>query len=116
MPSQTTPKALTLEIEPRGTAVILKCHGKLVSGVNDILYNHVRQLMPDYRRVILDLTDLTRVDSTGLGTLARLYVHSRSAGCSLELINLGKQVRELLGMTNLLSVFTIIGEHNIKLH
>jgi anti-sigma B factor antagonist len=29
----------------------------------------------------------------------------------LELINLGKRVRELLGLTHLLSVFTVIGEH-----
>lgn len=115
MPDQTKSKVLTLEIERKGTAAIVHCHGKLVSGVNDILYNQVKELMADYTRIILDLTDLIRVDSTGLGTLVRLYVHSRSAGCSLELINLGKQVRDLLGMTNLLSVFTIIGENNIKL-
>jgi anti-sigma B factor antagonist len=59
----------------------------------------------------LDLSDLTLIDSMGLGTLVRLYVSSRSAGCSLELINLGKRVRELLGLTHLLSVFTVIGEH-----
>jgi anti-anti-sigma factor len=109
------PKALTLKVEIKGTAAVVKCQGRLVSGVNDILYNQVRDLMADYKRVILDLTDLTRVDSMGLGTLARLYVHSRSVGSSLELINLGKQVRELLGMTNLLSVFSIVGEHHIKM-
>jgi anti-sigma B factor antagonist len=55
------------------------------------------------------------MDSTGLGTLVRLYVSARSAGCTLELINLGAQVRQLLGTTNLLSVFTVVGEHGIKL-
>jgi anti-sigma B factor antagonist len=88
---------------------------RLVSGVNDILYTKVRELFPDTKRIILDLTNLTRVDSMGLGTLVRLSVSARSAGCSLELINLGKQVRQLLGMTNLLSVFAIIGEHGIKM-
>jgi anti-sigma B factor antagonist len=112
---ETKPRALTLQIEVKGTAAVVKCHGKLVSGVNDILYKQVKDLMPDHRRVILDLTELAHVDSTGLGTLARLYVHSRSAGCSFELVNLGPKVRQLLGMTNLLSVFTIIGENNIKL-
>ena len=111
----TKPQTLTLEIELKGTAAIVKCHGKLVSGVTDILYSQVKDLMPDHKRVILDLTDLAHVDSMGLGTLARLYVHSRSAGCSFELINLGPKVRQLLGMTNLLSVFTIVGENNIKL-
>lgn len=111
----TKPKALTLEIEIKGTAAVVKCQGRLVSGVNEILYIQARELMPNHKRVILDLTALAHVDSTGLGTLVRLYVHSRSAGCSLELINLGPRVRQVLGMTNLLSVFTIIGEHNIKL-
>lgn len=112
---EATPKALTLKIEIKGTAAVVKCHGKLVSGVTDILYNQARDLMANHKRVILDLTELTRVDSMGLGTLTRLYVHSRSVGSSFELINLGKQVRELLGMTNLLSVFSIIGEHHIKM-
>jgi anti-sigma B factor antagonist len=111
----TKPKALTLAIEIKGTAAVVKCHGKLVSGVQDILYIQARELMPNHRRVILDLTDLVHVDSTGLGTLVRLYVHSRSVNCSFELINLGPKVRQLLGMTNLLSVFSTIGENNIKL-
>ena len=113
--ADTKPKALTLDIKIKGTAAIVKCHGKLVSGVNDMLYNRVRDLMSTHKRVILDLTDLAHLDSMSLGTLVRLYVHSRSAGCSFELINLGPKVRQLLGMTNLLSVFSIIGEHNIKL-
>jgi anti-sigma B factor antagonist len=87
----------------------------LVAGVNDVLYSKVSQLIPETRRIVLDLTDLTRVDSMGLGTLVRLYVSCRSSGCSLELINLGKQVRQLLGTTNLLSVFAIVGEHGIKM-
>jgi anti-anti-sigma regulatory factor len=47
----------------------------------------------------------------GLGALVRLYVSAKSKGCSLELVNLGKGIRQLLGVTNLLSVFTVIGEH-----
>ena len=121
MPGQTSSQTnsqtaaaplLTLEIERTGDSAVVRCHGRLVSGVNNLLYTPVTQLMPGARRVILDLTDLTHVDSTGLGTLVRLYVHARSEGCSLELIHLGKQ---LLGVTNLLSVFTIIGEQHIKL-
>jgi anti-sigma B factor antagonist len=115
MSDQAKPLPLTLEIDRAGTTAVVHCHGRLVAGVHDILYTQVRQLMPESRRIVLDLTDLAHVDSTGLGTLVRLYVHARSEGCSLELINLGQKVRQLLGMTNLLSVFTIIGEHNIKI-
>jgi anti-sigma B factor antagonist len=51
----------------------------------------------------------------GLGTVVRLYVSARSAGCGLELVNVGKQVRRVLGVTNLLSIFTVIGEHGIRI-
>jgi anti-sigma B factor antagonist len=87
----------------------------LVAGVNDVLYVKASQLFPDTKRVVLDLTYLTHTDSMGLGTLVRLYVSSRSAGCDLELINLGKQIKQLLITTNLVSVFTIIGERGIRM-
>jgi anti-sigma B factor antagonist len=105
---------LTLDVEHIANTVVVRCHGKLVAGVGDLLYSRVRELLPDSKRIILDLTDLVRMDSMGLGTLVRLYVSARSAGCSLELMNLGKQVRLLLGTAHLLSAFTIVGERGIK--
>ena len=115
MPDKAATCPLTLEIIPTGTTAVVKCNGRLVAGVNDILYSRVSALFPDYKRVVLDLTELERVDSMGLGTLVRLKVSSRSAGCSLELINLGKQVRQLLGTANLLGIFAIIGENGIRM-
>ncbi|HTZ60289.1 MAG TPA: STAS domain-containing protein [Acidobacteriaceae bacterium] len=106
---------LSFEVSRTGTTTVVRCNGRLVAGVGDLLYAQVVQLVPDSKRIVLDLTNLARVDSMGLGTLVRVYVHCRSAGCSLELINLGQQVRQLLGTTNLMSVFAIIGEHGIKM-
>jgi anti-sigma B factor antagonist len=102
---------LTLDIERKDDLTVVRCHGKLVAGVSTNLYAQVCPLIPDSKRIVLDLTDLIQLDSMGLGTLVRLYVSSKSGGCELVLIHLGKRVRELLGITNLLSVFTIIGEH-----
>jgi anti-anti-sigma regulatory factor len=50
----------------------------------------------------------------GLGTLVRLFLRTRSAGRELELTHLNKQIRHLLGLTNLLDVFTIIGDSGVK--
>jgi anti-sigma B factor antagonist len=108
--------ALTLEIDRTCNPIVVRCHGKLLSDNADLLYSKVKQLLPDSKRIVLDLTDLTRMDSMGLGTLVRLYVSARSAGCNLELMNLGKQVRLLLGTAHLLSAFTIVGEHGIKMN
>jgi anti-sigma B factor antagonist len=107
---------LTRDFERSGDTVVVRCHGRLVADTDDVLYSKVKQMLPDSKRIVLDLTDLTRMDSMGLGALVRLYVSARSAGCSLELMNLGKQVRLLLGTAHLLSAFTIVGEHGIKLN
>jgi anti-anti-sigma factor len=115
MLDSTSAKALTFEIEEKGTTVLVHCHGKLVAGVHDVLYKGVHELIPNHKRVVLDLTDVTNMDSTGLGTLVRLYVSAKAHGCSLELINLGARIRHLLGLTNLLSVLTVMGEQGIKI-
>jgi anti-sigma B factor antagonist len=115
MSNEAAESVLVLDIERAGNVAVVQCRGKLVAGVNDFLYIQVSRLIPDNRRIVLDLTDLTHMDSMGLGALIRLYVSARSASCDLELINLGKRIRQLLGMTNLLSVFTVIGENSIKM-
>jgi anti-sigma B factor antagonist len=107
--------ALTLDVDRTGEAVVVRCHGRLVAGVNDLLYDEVSHLIPGTKRIVLDLSDLEHMDSTGLGTLVRIWVSTSSAGCDLELLNLGKRIRQLLGLTNLLSVFTVVGENHINI-
>src|ERR1700733_8150611 len=104
---------LTVEVDRAPGEALVRLSGRLEAGVTDVLYLEVKGLIPATRRIVLDLTDLTHMDSMGLGTLVRLYVSARAAGCDLELVNLGKRIRQLLGMTNLMSFFTIIGENDV---
>ena len=67
--------------------------------------DRVKALLPKNRRVILDLTDLGYMDSSGLGTLVGLYISAKGANCRLELVNLSPRIRELLSLTNVLSIF-----------
>ena len=113
MPNEAVAKSLSLDIETKGSQSIVHCHGRLVSDTGNILYTAVRELIGENHCIVLDLTDVKFVDSMGLGTLVRIYVSSKSAGASLQLVNLGKQLRELLGITNLFSVFADMCEHGI---
>lgn len=113
----STPAAhfpLTLDTARNGDTVTIKCRGKLVAGVTDLLSAHVRSLIPGSRLIILDLTDLTFMDSMGIGTCVRLYVSARSAGSSLQLVNLAPRVRQVLGITNLLSVLCDMCEKGVS--
>jgi anti-sigma B factor antagonist len=114
MPDIAPAPVLTIDIKPFEGGAVVYCHGKLVAGVTDVLYLGVKALIPGTKRIVLDLTDLTYSDSMGLGTLVRLYASAKTAGCNLELINLSKQIKTLLGITNLLTTFTVIGENGIK--
>lgn len=115
MPEKAAVSPLTLAVDRTGNAAVVRCSGKLVSGVNDLLYLQVKRLIPDCKRIVLDLKNLTHMDSMGLGTVVRLYVSAKSVDCDLELTNIGRPIRHLLGVTHLISVLAIIGENNIRL-
>lgn len=114
MPEGAAARGLTVVVGQDGSTATIRCTGRLVAGVGDLLYDRVRALTPTSRRIVLDLTDLSHMDSSGLGTLVRAYVHAKSASCTLELVNIGKPIRQLLGVTQLLDVFETIGKHNIR--
>ena len=115
MPDKPAPPCLTLEFECTNEVIIVRCHGQLVSELSNVFYSKMRPMIPGSKRIVLDLADVTRMDSMGLGTLVGLYTSARAAGCEMQLLHVGKRIRELLGLTNLLSVFTIIGEHGVRL-
>ncbi len=110
-----TPPPLTLTIDDHPPTAVVHCHGRLISGHTDLLYTPVAALLATHKHVILDLCYLTHMDSMGLGVLIRIYAAAKSRGCTLELRNLGNKVRDLLIMTNLLSVFGTVGEQNIRM-
>jgi anti-anti-sigma factor len=114
MPDQLSLIRLDLDVERHGELSVVHCTGRLVTGLNDLLQSEVRNLIPCSKRIVLDFTNVTHMDSTGLGTLVRAYVSAKSAGCTLELINIGKPIRQLLGITHLLSTLESVGEHNIR--
>lgn len=115
MPEHAAAKTLRLVVEQKDSAAVIRCSGRLVYGVGDQLYNQVRELTPASKRIVLELTALAHMDSSGLGTLVRAYVHCKSAGCALELVNIGKPIRQLLGVTHLLDVFETVGRNQIRL-
>lgn len=115
MSEKASVKDLELQIVRKGEVPMVKCAGRVVAGVNDKLYREVVALIPSSKRVILDFTDVTHMDSSGLGTLVRLYVHAKSAGAVIELMNPGKSIKQLLGLTHMMQVFQMVGENGIRM-
>lgn len=115
MADNGAPKGLTFVIERNGEGAVVRCSGRLVAGVNDKFHREISAIIPGSKRIVLDMAELTHMDSSGIGTLVRLYVSGKSAGCAVELMNPGKSIRQMLGVTHLLSVLSIVGENNIRM-
>jgi anti-sigma B factor antagonist len=82
------------------------CHGKLVGETAGQVKEVVKPLIPLGGRIVLDLTDVSYLDSSGLGTLVGLKVSAVKEGyCVLELVNLSPRIKELLRLSNLTQLF-----------
>jgi anti-sigma B factor antagonist len=103
--------SLTLDKQKSGETVTVLCHGRVVSSTASVLQDEVRKLIPEFSTIVLDLTDVSYMDSSGLGALVGLYVSAKRAGKQLKLINLSNRVKDMMRVTNLLNVFEGYGEY-----
>jgi anti-sigma B factor antagonist len=57
------------------------------------------------KKLILNLGELSYLDSSGVGTLVGCFTSAQNRGASLKLLNLTKKIQDLLSITKLLTVF-----------
>jgi anti-sigma B factor antagonist len=80
-----------------------------VTTYDDTLRECVRRsLEQGERRFVLNLKDVSYIDSAGLGQLVRAYTTVLNAGGELRLLSPGPRVRYLLEITKLNTVFTVL--------
>jgi len=92
---------LTVTVKESNEGVVLQCQGRIVRGDETaILCAAVRQ---EGRHVTLDLTGVDAIDAAGIGCLVSL----QASGIYLALLNPTEQVREVLRVTQLESIFEI---------
>ena len=59
------------------------------------------------KKIVLNLNDVTYIDSAGLGALVAAHHSARTQGASLKLAHLGSKFQEILQVTKLLTVFEV---------
>jgi anti-sigma B factor antagonist len=85
---------------------MVRCHGRLVTETSLELKAMVKALISNGGRIIVDLSDVSHLDSSGLGTLVGLKASAINHGyCILELENMTPRILELLRITNLTHMF-----------
>ena len=100
-----------------GDVTILRLKGRLELDDGDIvLRNHVDELVKQGRvHVVLDMTDVTRMDSAGIGMLVGKYMTVKNRGGMLRLLHLTERTSRLLHVTRLETVFEIFEQEDAVL-
>jgi|SRR5271166_873979 len=96
---------LDMQITTEGDTTTVCLRGRLVVGQTEALEGELKHLMPDHKSIVLDLGGLNQIDSTGLGSLVSLCLTGKQIGCQIGLKNLTKRIKDLLSLTNMLSLF-----------
>lgn len=88
---------------------VVDMDGRIVLGEeSNSLRERVKGLLADNkRRIVLNMNNVTYIDSAGLGTLVATYHSARNQGATMKLANLGSKFREVLQVTKLLTVFEV---------
>jgi anti-sigma B factor antagonist len=75
----------------------------------DVVRNLIReQLEQGYKNILLNLRDVRHIDSAGVGELMSCYTSVRNQGGQLKLMNLSKNVHNLLQITKLYTIFEVV--------
>ena len=98
---------LNIKDRQAGDVTILDLSGKITIGEGSVqLREAVRRLLDEgKKKILLNLGDVSYVDSSGIGELVSSYTTTNHNAGQLKLLNQTKKIHDLLTITKLLTVF-----------
>jgi len=98
-----------VEVRRAGDVVIVDLEGKLTAGLGDqILRDTLDELLAEsWRKILLNLSGVSFLDSAGLGELVAGLKTARNLGATLKILNASARVQQSLYISRLLPVFEI---------
>ena len=99
-----------MQIDERmnGDVTVIRITGDITlnQGGDVLLKDKVQSLLQQgHRKLVLDLGNVSYVDSAGLWQLVQIHATAKSNGGSLRLVNVTKRLKDLLVVTKLVTIF-----------
>jgi anti-sigma B factor antagonist len=91
---------LTFRTEKNADEAIVFISGRITSATSGLLQTKVRGLIPETKRILLDLENVNYIDSSGIGAM----VAATRAQCDLRVANAQPRIRDLFEITKLSAV------------
>jgi anti-sigma B factor antagonist len=99
---------LNISTNQIGDVYVVALKGRILLGEeSNSLRERVKSLICEAKKIVLNMANVTYIDSTGLGILVAAHVSAKKQGTALHLSNLGHKFHDLLQLTRLLTVFSV---------
>jgi len=100
---------LTIDAREVQGVRVLSLSGKIVAGPEcDSVRSFIKEFLANrWNHILLDLANVTRIDSTGIGMLVESVILTTKAGGQLKLVNLPRLIHNILSTHRLLQAFDI---------
>ena len=100
-----------------GEATVMDLSGRITLGEGSaMLREMIKELVGKGRKhIVLNLGDVTYIDSSGIGELVSGFQTVRTSGGQLKLLHLTKKVHDLLQITKLFTVFDVYSDESVAL-
>lgn len=100
---------LNISERQAGDVTILDMDGKVTIGEGSVaLRSAIRRLLGEgKKKILLNLGNVSYVDSSGIGELVSSFTAVNKEGGQLKLLNLTQKIQDLLAITKLLTVFDV---------
>lgn len=102
---------MSAKLSPRqvGEIIVIDVSGRITLGEGSSnVRESIRELLAKgNRKILLNLGDVSYIDSSGIGELVSAFTSVANQGGQLKLLNLTKRVKDLLQITKLYTVFEV---------
>jgi len=105
-------KNMSTSVRQAGVVTIADISGRIVLGEESAaLRDLVRDLLSKgHNKILLNLAEVTYIDSTGLGALVSAFTSVKKQGGELKLLNLTNKVEGVMQLTKLFTIFDVMDD------
>jgi anti-sigma B factor antagonist len=109
---------LNISERQAGDVTVLDLGGKITIGEGSVsLRSAIRRLIEEgKKKILLNLAQVSYVDSSGIGELVSSYTTIGRENGQLKLLNLTQKIQDLLAITKLLTVFDVYEDEQTALN
>lgn len=100
---------MKLDVKQIDGITVLRVKGNLIGGPETFtVHDKVKQLLAEKQtRMVIDLSDVGLINSTGLGMLMGCYTSAKNAEGDIKLTGINEKVKNIFIITKLITIFDV---------